>query len=157
MCPNQGPNLQPGYMPWLRIEPPTFWSTGWCSNQLNHTGQGSQILFLQRFYFIFRQRGREEERERNISVWLPLTLPLLGTWPTTQACALTGNRTNDPLVCRLVFNPLSHTRQGKFNSFSNSVHKGCCSTTYLTALFLIRNLPSYLVLILCISFSILSK
>ena len=32
--------------------------------------------------------------------WLPLT-PQLGTWPTTQACALTGNGTGDPLVLRL--------------------------------------------------------
>ena len=24
--------------------------------------------------------------------------PLLGTWPATQACALTGNRTGDTLV-----------------------------------------------------------
>ena len=38
--------------------------------------------------------------------------PLLGTWPATQACALTGNRTGDPLVHRSVFNPLSHTSQG---------------------------------------------
>ena len=34
--------------------------------------------------------------------------PLLETWPTTQACALTGNQTSDPLVPRLAFNPLSH-------------------------------------------------
>ena len=27
---------------------------------------------------------------------LPLTCPQLGTWPTTQACALTGNRTGQP-------------------------------------------------------------
>ena len=37
------------------------------------------------------ERGREGERERNINVWLPLAYPVLGTWPTTQACALTGN------------------------------------------------------------------
>ena len=43
----------------------------------------------------------EEERERNINVWLTLTRPLLGTWPTTQACALTGNRTGNPLIRRL--------------------------------------------------------
>ena len=48
--------------------------------------------------FIFRERGREGERERNINVWLPLMWPLLGTWPATQACALTGNQTRDPLV-----------------------------------------------------------
>ena len=40
--------------------------------------------------------------------------PLLGTWPTTQACALTGNRTSYPLVCSLALNPLSHTSQGPF-------------------------------------------
>ena len=50
--------------------------------------------------------------ERNID-WLPLaSIPLLGTWPTTQACALTGNRTGNPLVHSLVLHPLSHTSQG---------------------------------------------
>ena len=42
---------------------------------------------------------------------LALTCPQLGTWPTTQACALTGNRTGDPLVHRLALNPLSHISQ----------------------------------------------
>ena len=27
------------------------------------------------------------------NVWLPLVHPLLGTWPKTRACALTGNQT----------------------------------------------------------------
>ena len=56
-------------------------------------------LFLKRFYlFIFRQRRREEEiEEKNINVWLPLMWPPLGTGPTTQACAPTGNRTGDAL------------------------------------------------------------
>ena len=47
--------------------------------------------------FIYFLRGREGERERNITVWLPLTWPPLGAWPATQTCALTGNRTSDPL------------------------------------------------------------
>ena len=38
--------------------------------------------------------------------------PLLGTWPTTQACAMTGNQTGDPLVFRLALDPLIHTDQG---------------------------------------------
>ena len=38
--------------------------------------------------FLDREEEREKERERNINVWLSLTHPLLGTWPTTQACAL---------------------------------------------------------------------
>ena len=67
------------------------------------------IFFFLKILFIFRQRGREGEREGNINVWLPLTCPLLGTWPATQACALNGNRTCDPLVCRPTLNPLSHT------------------------------------------------
>ena len=68
--------------------------------------------------FIFRERGREgEERERNINAWLPLTDPILGTWPTTQACALTGNQTGNPLVHRPALNPLSHTaRTGELTS-----------------------------------------
>ena len=45
-------------------------------------------------------------------MWLSLTRPILGTWPATQACALTGNRTSNPLVCRPVLNPLGHTSQG---------------------------------------------
>ena len=54
-----------------------------------------------------------KERERNVNVWLPLTGPLLGTWPATKAYALTGNRTSNPLVLRPVLNPLSHTSQGQ--------------------------------------------
>ena len=50
--------------------------------------------------------------ERNISVWLPLACPLLGTWPATQAYSLTGNRTGDPVVHRPILNPLSLTSQG---------------------------------------------
>ena len=42
---------------------------------------------------------------------------LLGTWPTTQACALSGNRTGDLLVCRLVPNPLSYTSQDSLAAF----------------------------------------
>ena len=44
--------------------------------------------------------------------WLPLACHQLGTWPATQACALTGNQTSDPLVHRLALNPVSHTSQG---------------------------------------------
>ena len=36
----------------------------------------------------------------------------MGTWPTIQACALTGNGTGHPLVHRLALNPLKHTSQG---------------------------------------------
>ena len=42
----------------------------------------------------------------------PLMRPLLGTWPATPACVLTGNRTGNLLVRRPALNPLSHTSQG---------------------------------------------
>ena len=62
------------------------------------------------FIYLFLERG--EQREGNSNVWLPLLHPLLGTWPATQARALTGNRTSKPMVCRPELNPLSHTSQG---------------------------------------------
>ena len=71
------------------------------------------IHFFKDFIHLFLERGREGEREgENINVRLPLAHPLLGTWPATQACALTGNQTGNLLDCRLVLNPLSYTSQG---------------------------------------------
>ena len=77
------------------------------------------VLFFKIFYlFIFREgEGREQERERNISVWVPLACPLLGTWAATQPCDLTGNGTRGPLVHRPVLNPLSYTSQGMCTTF----------------------------------------
>ena len=49
--------------------------------------------------------------ERYIN-WLPVTQPQPGTWPATQACALIGNQTGNPLLCRPVPNPQGHTSQG---------------------------------------------
>ena len=64
------------------------------------------------YLFLDRGEGREKERERNISMWLPPVHPLLETWPATQACALTGNSTGDPLVSRPALSPLTPTSQG---------------------------------------------
>ena len=56
--------------------------------------------------------GREKEKERHISVWLPLARSLLGTWPQPRHVPQAGNRTGDPLVHRLALNPVSHISQG---------------------------------------------
>ena len=54
-----------------------------------------KILFT--YLFDFKEgEEREKERERHIS-WLPLACSQMGTWPTTQACALTWNQTSDLL------------------------------------------------------------
>ena len=77
-----------------------------------------KFLYFKNVYFNFiylfleRGEGKEEERERKINVWLPPMRPLLGTWPTAQACALTGNRTDGPLVHSPALHPLSYTSQG---------------------------------------------
>ena len=75
------------------------------------------FFFFLRFYlfiylFLETGEGRERGKETSLHGYL-LHTPHLGTWPTTQACALTGNQTNDPLVHRPTLNPLSHTSQGK--------------------------------------------
>ena len=67
-------------------------------------------------YFLERGEGWEKEKERYIN-HLPLSHPQLGTWPTTQACALTGNQTGNLSVQRLALNPLSHASQGKNTTF----------------------------------------
>ena len=62
-------------------------------------------------------------RERSINVWLPFACPQLGTRPATQGCALTGNRTGNPLLHRIALNPLSYTSQGlRFSVVFNLWH-----------------------------------
>ena len=77
------------------------------------------VFVFKDFVYLFLERGegREKERERNISRLLTLVRPLLGTWPATQACALTGNQTSYPLIRRPVLSPLSHTSQGRNYNF----------------------------------------
>ena len=58
----------------------------------------------------FRGRGRETERNIN---QLPPVAPQLGTEPTTNICALTWNRTHNPLVYRTMFQPTHPTRASK--------------------------------------------
>ena len=62
-------------------------------------------LFLER-----EGKGGKEGEEHQCVV--DLVRPLLGTWPSTQACALTGNQTGELLVLRAALSPLSYTSQG---------------------------------------------
>ena len=81
------------------------------------------------------------------NVCLPLTHPLLETWPATQACALTGNQTGNPLVHRPALSPLSHTSQGKpvgLNRTLESFQTLSPSFSYLHYVVEVMNLESFL-------------
>ena len=54
----------------------------------------------------------ESEGKKHQCVVVSQVLPLQGTWPTTQAYALTGNGNSDPSVLKPVLSPLSLTSQG---------------------------------------------
>ena len=89
------------------------------------------VLFLNiLFIYFFRQRGRKGEREGDKHQYARETLisrllhapPQPGTWPATQACALTENLTSDqPSPCGRTPNTLSHTSQGSFSFLNNCV------------------------------------
>ena len=112
------------------------WEYGQCDCHVIRTGfirkgwlqsQPHQCIYLciYIFLYLFLERGREAKREGEKHNQLPLACPQQETWASTQAYALTGNRTGDPLVHRMTPNPLSHTSQGSqfiFHQRAVSVH-----------------------------------
>ena len=72
------------------------------------------LSFFLKILFIFRERGREGERENNVRNidQPPLTHTPTRDKPTTQVHALTWNRTTDPSFCGMMSNQRSHTGQG---------------------------------------------
>ena len=90
------------------------------------------FYFLKDFIYLFLEGGerREEERKRNINVWLYLLHPLVETWPATQACAGLGIRWRT-FASLSSAQPLSHTSQGTFkNKFYIRWHKLRGHSTY---------------------------
>ena len=90
-----------------------------CSHFFFKETNSYQLLFffLKILFNYFQSEGkggRKKESERPMCG--SLAYPLLGTWPATQACALTGNRTGETpcelVVHRPVLNQLSSTGQG---------------------------------------------
>ena len=78
------------------------------------------IIYLQLYLFREGKAGRKRGRETSMYGGLLHTTPPhppMGTWPATQACALTGNWTGDLLLHSPALSPLNHTSQGSSWSF----------------------------------------
>ena len=84
---------------------------------LNISESRAYLFFKTLFIYFQREGKRARKRGRGTSMCkrnmdrLPLTRPQLGTWPATQACALTGNHTSNLSVHRPSLSSLSHTSQ----------------------------------------------
>ena len=86
-----------------------------------------QRQFFKRFYLrIFR-----EEKEGKHQCVVASSAHSTGDWLKTQACALTGNWTSDPLVHRPVLNPLSHTSQGQENFYFKELLLGSHTVIFM--------------------------
>ena len=74
-----------------------FWGVFWTGfifspRFFNHLVKYHLYSFFFKILLIFRERGREEVREEEKHQCVVAAhAPPLRTWPTTQACALTGN------------------------------------------------------------------
>ena len=87
-----------------------------CLAELGHMVLGFcwEVVFFN-YLLIFRERGRGR-REREASMceekhWFAAScMPPTGTWPTAQACALTGSQNQQSFG---PLSPLSHTSQGE--------------------------------------------
>ena len=74
------------------------------------SGQTKNCFFL-KILLIFSKRGREGEWEGE-KHWCERETSVCWTEHASQACALTGNRTSDLLLCGTMPNQLNHTHQG---------------------------------------------
>ena len=86
------------------------------------------IRIFEGFYlFIFRERRREGEGEgeKHQSVVAPHGLPPGGLARNPGMCP--KNQAGDPLVCRPLLNPLSHTSQGRMCFLKKKVFNVCFS------------------------------
>ena len=76
-------------------------------------------IFLKIYLFIFRERGREGEREKH-QCGVASRAPATGDLARNPGMCLCGNQTCNPLVRRPVLNPLSHASQVTYKIFNSS-------------------------------------
>ena len=75
------------------------------------------FLFFLKILFIFRERGRQREREGNISMWLPLACPQMGNLACNPGMCPDWETNQQRFGSQASTNPLSHTRQGSLFYF----------------------------------------
>ena len=81
--------------------------------------QTHYILFKKFSLFIFRERGkREKEKERNLKCVVASHGPPTGDLAHNPGMCPDWELNLQPLVHRLVLNPLSHTSQGSNSLYS---------------------------------------
>ena len=68
-----------------------FSSASFCFLYFGALSMTPKFLSFLKCFYLFVSEGKEKEREKNTNVWLPLTRPLPGTWPTNQGRALPTN------------------------------------------------------------------
>ena len=96
----------------------------------------SCFFFFFKISFICFQRGEGRGKEKHCSIAASQAPPYWG--PATQACALTGSQTSDPLVRRQAFSPLRHTSQGQSNQFlTMSLYPHSYMVTLVCSMFLL--------------------
>ena len=76
------------------------------------------------YLFIFRQRGKEEQRDREKRDVQEKEQSAASRTLPTRACALTGNRTGNLSFHRPALNPLSHTSQGGYFILKAKIERG---------------------------------
>ena len=95
------------------------WGMRNMSPSLTHSLMGIFPFLKKEFIYVFPERKERRDKEgEKCQCVVASHMPQLGTWPATQAHAPTGNRTRDPLVCKLALSPLSHTSQGPMGVYS---------------------------------------
>ena len=91
----------------------TLWddTEDWPHKKLN---ENEHSFFFKDFIDLFLERGMEGERGKETSMCGCLShAPYWGLGPQPRHVPYTGNQTSDPLVCKPVFRPLSHSIQGE--------------------------------------------
>ena len=85
------------------------------------TRESSFFFFLFKIlFFLERGQGREKERGRETLIGCIPHVSQPGTGAATQACALTGNQTCNPLLCCAMPNQLSRTGPGEGSHFDEA-------------------------------------